>query len=112
MAYHARQGDIIWIKPHAGLTQKEYIPALVVSSNMFNDFVRTSAMVCPIVNTDKAGPLDVKLDEQTRTPGVVMCSQAKVLNLKKRSVEFIERAPDDIVIEAVDIISGFIEIKG
>ena len=112
MSYHARQGDIIWIKPHAGLKQKEYVPALVVSNNMFNDFVRTSAMVCPIITTDKAGPLGVKLDERTRTPGVVICSQAKVLNLKKRSAEFIERAPDDIIIAAVDIISGFIEIKG
>jgi len=111
MTYQARQGDIIWISPHAGAKQKGHVPALVVSGNAFNAFARTAAMVCPIVNTDKPGPLGVKLDKRTITSGAVMCGQAKVLNLKKRTADFIERAPDEIVVEAVDIIGGLIEIK-
>ncbi|MCL2409443.1 MAG: type II toxin-antitoxin system PemK/MazF family toxin [Oscillospiraceae bacterium] len=112
MAYQAQQGDIIWIKPNAGTKQKEYVPALVVSGNAFNVFISPSAMVCPIITTDRAGPLSVKLDKRTKTSGVVMCGQAKVLNLKKRGATFVERAPDELVVEAVDIISGFIEIRG
>ena len=113
MAYKAEQGDIIWITldPQAGHEQKGRRPALVVSNNSFNHFVRTTAMVCPITNTDRKIPIHVHLNEKTKTSGVILCDQAKILDLQKRKAEFIEKAPREIILEAVDIISGFIEVE-
>jgi mRNA interferase MazF len=113
MSYKARQGDIIWITfdPQAGHEQKGRRPAIVVSNNTFNDFTRVAAMVCPIINTNREIEIQVKLGGNTKTSGVIMCDQAKILDMQKRNAEFIEKAPDSIIFEVVDIISGFVEIE-
>ena len=112
MSYRARQGDIIWLSllPQAGHEQAGRRPALVVSGNVFNDFSKTTAMVCPITNTDRNLPLHVRLDSRTTTTGFVMCDQAKILDIEARHATYIEQAPQDILLEAVDIISGIIEV--
>jgi len=113
MPYHAKQGDIIWINldPQIGHEQKGRRPAIVVSNDTFNDFTKTAAMVCPITNTNRGIPFQIKLDGNTKTSGIIMCDQAKILDLQKRHAEFIEKAPDNIVFEAIDIIGGFIEFE-
>jgi mRNA interferase MazF len=40
-----------------------------------------------------------------------MCEQAKILDVSRREAEFIERAPDDVLAEAVDILIGFVELS-
>lgn len=112
MAYRAKQGDIIWITldPQAGHEQKGRRPALVVSNNAFNDFAKTGAMICPITNTDKGIPIQIKLDSKTKTSGVIMCDQAKILDLRERNADFIERVPNNIIFEVVDIINSFLEM--
>lgn len=113
MVYNANQGDIIWITldPQAGHEQKGRRPAIVVSNNTFNSFARSTAMVCPITNTNRSIPIQVRLDDRTKTSGIIMCDQAKILDLQERNAEFIEKASDDIIFEVIDIISGFIEIE-
>jgi mRNA interferase MazF len=96
--------------PQAGHEQKGRRPALVVSNNGFNDFQKTTAMVCPITNKDKNIALHVKLDSRTQTSGVILCDQAKILDLSIRNAEFIETTPNDIMYEVSDIIGGFVEI--
>lgn len=116
MSYMAKQGDIIRINldPQAGNEQKGRRPALVISNGTFNTFTKKGAMVCPITNTDRGLKIQVKLDDRTVTTvttGVVMCDQAKILDLTKRNTKFIETAPKDIILEAIDIINGFIEYE-
>ena len=113
MTYKAEQCDIIWLDfdPQAGHEQKGRRPALVISNNTLNDFLRNGAMLCPITNTDKGIPIQVKLDERTKTNGVIMCDQAKILDLRQRNAEFIEKAPTDIIFEVADIVSGFVEVE-
>lgn len=113
MPYTARQGDIIRLSfdPQIGHEQKGRRTAIVVSNNSFNDFVRTAAMVCPITHTDRGIPIHMRLDSRTQTNGVVLCDQAKILDLQKRDAEFIEKAPADIVAEISDIICGFVETE-
>ena len=113
MTYSARQGDIIWMDfdPQAGHEQKGRRPAIVASNDRFNKFQKVTAMVCPITNTDKGIPIHVKLDERTQTGGIILCDQAKILDLRERNAEFIESVPDDILFEVVDIIGGFIDIE-
>jgi len=68
-------------------------------------------MVCPITNINKGIPIQIKLDYRTNTTGVIMADQAKILDLDRRNDEFVDTAPRDIVVEVIDIISGFIEIE-
>ena len=55
--------------------------------------------------------LHVVLDNRTKTTGIIICEQAKVLDVRQRKAEFIEKAPEDIIFEVIDIISGFTEIE-
>lgn len=113
MSYIAKQGDIIKLNfdPQAGHEQKGRRPAIVISNKSFNNFTRKAAMVCPITNTDKGIPIQVKLDDRTRTTGIIMCDQAKILDISNRNAEFIEEVPKDILLDVIDIISGFIETE-
>ena len=106
------QGDIVYLDfdPQAGHEQKGRRPALVVSNNLFNR-VSSLTMVCPITHTDRNHPFHVRLDERTKTDGVILCDQARMLDLQSRNASFEEKAPEDIVADAVDLIIGFVEIK-
>jgi mRNA interferase MazF len=67
--------------------------------------------VCPITNTDKKHPFHVKLDERTKTTGVILSDQVRTLDINARNYEFIESVPVDILLEVVDLISGFAELE-
>ena len=99
------QGDIVYLDfdPQSGHEQKGRRPALVISNNLFNR-VSSLTMVCPITHTDRGHPFHLRLDERTRTDGVILCDQA-------RHASFVERAPEDISSEAVDMVIGFLEPK-
>lgn len=105
------QGDIIFLdfNPQAGHEQSGRRPAVVVSNNIFNKFSKL-IMVCPITNTNKHLPLHVELDARTNTTGVILCDQAKMLDIGKRNAQFVEKLPNDILEEVVDLIYSFIEI--
>lgn len=106
------QGDIVYLDfdPQAGHEQKGRRPALVVSNDLFNR-VSSLTMVCPVTHTDKGHPFHVRLDVRTKTDGVILCDQARMLDLNSRRASFEEKAPADIVAEAVDLIIGFVEAK-
>ena len=106
------QGDIVYLNfdPQAGHEQKGRRPALVVSNNLFNR-VNHFTMVCPITHTDRGLPFHLRLDDTTKTDGVVLCDQVRMLDLNSRGATFVEKAPADLVAEAVDLITSFIEIR-
>ncbi|MEN6391849.1 MAG: type II toxin-antitoxin system PemK/MazF family toxin [Syntrophomonas sp.] len=108
--YTPEQGDIIILEfdPQTGHEQKGKRPALVISTYTFNDFTGI-AMVCPITRTNRNFPLHVSLDDRTATTGVIMCEQAKSLDIKVRNAVYKEKAPVDILEEVLDIMLGFFE---
>jgi mRNA interferase MazF len=65
------------------------------------------ALVCPITNTNKHHPFHIELDERTQTTGVILCDQAKMLDLKARNAQFKEECPKDIWMEVKYLISSF-----
>jgi len=83
---------------------------LVVSNKTFSNFSNL-AIVCPITNNDKNYPFHVKLDGRTKTTGVILSDQVRTLDINARNYEFIEKIPDDILLEVIDIINGFIEVE-
>ena len=106
------QGDIVYLNfdPQSGHEQRGRRPALVVSNNLFNR-VNSLTMVCPITHTDRNSPFHLRLDGRTKTNGVVMCDQTRMLDLTSRGAAFEEKAPTDILAEAVDLIVGLVEIR-
>ncbi|GHV85321.1 mRNA-degrading endonuclease [Spirochaetia bacterium] len=113
-----KQGDIIWldaaaplpIDPQAGHEQRGRRPALIVSNESFNNFSKL-AIVCPITNRDKDHPFHIKLDDRTKTTGVILCDQVRTLDINARNFEYIENVADDILLDVLDIVNGFMEIE-
>lgn len=106
------QGDIVYLDfdPQAGHEQRGRRPALVVSNDLFNR-MNSLTIVCPITHTDRNSPFHLRLDARTRTAGVIMCDQARMLDLRSRHASFEEKAPEEITAEAVDMIISFVEFK-
>ena len=114
MTYTAKQGDIIWLDfdPQTGHEQKGRRPAVVISNNTFNNFSKKAAMVCPITSNNKGIPYHLLLDSRTKTSGVVMTDQAKILDVNNRRAEYVESLPRDLLLELVDIVYGFMHVEG
>ncbi|MDR1907356.1 MAG: type II toxin-antitoxin system PemK/MazF family toxin [Holosporales bacterium] len=110
--YEPKQGDIVRMNfdPQAGHEQAGMRPAIIVNNNGSMKYMSTRAMVCPITNIDKGFPIHVRLDGRTKTTGVVLCDQAKILDLKARKAVYVETLPKDILEEIVDIIIGMVDI--
>ena len=72
--------------------------------------MKHAAMVCPITSNVKGIPLQVPLSTENKTRGVIMCDQAKILDITKRNPEFIEKISVATLLEVSDIISGFVEV--
>lgn len=103
-----KQGDIIVMdfNPQSGHEQNGRRPAIILSNNIFNQH-SSQAFVCPITNTNKKHPFHVKLDERTQTTGVILCDQVKMLDIRARNAKFKEKCPEDIWIEAKEIVQSF-----
>jgi mRNA interferase MazF len=103
-----KQGDIIIMDfdPQKGHEQSGRRPALVLSNNILNQH-SSVALVCPITNTNKNHPFHIELDKRTNTTGVVLCDQAKMLDIRARNAQFKEECPCDIWNEAKDLIISF-----
>lgn len=105
-----RQGDIIKINfnPQAGHEQAGYRPAIVVSNNFFNEKTNLT-IVCPITNTNNHFPLHIPLDNRTSTTGVILCEHIRALDLNARDFKVIEKLPEDILQNVLDILFSEIE---
>lgn len=104
-----KQGDIIKINfdPQMGHEQKGRRPAVIVSNNTFNKYSRMY-MVCPITNTNKRHPFHIELNEYTKTTGVILCDQARILDINARNFQFIEVLPDDLLNIVINLLTSFI----
>jgi len=105
-----KQGNIILVDfdPQAGHEQKGRRPALVISNDLFNKFSEM-AIVCPITNTDKSHPLHVRLNEKTKTNGVILCDQIKTMDIKVRNFKYLESIPPNILENVLNIVFSLME---
>ena len=107
-----KQGDIIKLDfdPTSGHEQAGYRPAVVISNDFFNNKTNLT-IVCPITNTKKPFPLNVPLDNRTKTTGVVLCEHIKAVDLKARSCKIIERMQDDLLDKVIAVVFAEIARK-
>ena len=105
------QGDIIWINfdPQAGHEESKRRPALVVSGQEALSLIRGLALVCPIPSHSRPFPTHVVLDNRTKITGLILCEQVKSLDIEARNAVFIEKAPNEIVQEVLDIIHSMLD---
>jgi len=105
-----KQGDIIKLNlnPTKGHEQAGYRPVLVVSNDKFNTMTNM-LLVCPISSTINNFPTHVKLNN-TVTTGEIRCEQVKVLDPNTHPYSIIESVPRNILLEAVDIVYGSVEV--
>lgn len=99
--YIPRRGDLVWtdFNPAAGHEQMGKRPALVVSTHPFNKTIML-AMVAPITSRVRGHGFEVALTGK-KISGVVLCHQVKMIDFKSRGIRFAEKAPEDVVIEAL-----------
>lgn len=95
------RGDIVWIDfaPSLGHEQAGRRPGLILSSCRYNQKVGL-AIVCPITSRVKGYPFEVPIPEGFKIKGVILADQLKSIDLARRNVELIFKAPA-AVIEAV-----------
>ena len=110
MPYIPMQGDIVVMDfdPQLGFEQSGRRPAIVVSNSIYNRHCKL-AIVCPITNTDKNHAFHIRLDNSTQTTGVILCDQARALDISAKNALFVETAPDDILGDVIDLLCSFIE---
>lgn len=103
-----KQGDIIIMNFNSqkGDEQSRRRPAVILSNNILNHH-SSLAFVCPISNTNKKHPFHIELDERTQTTGVILCDQAKMLDIGVRNAQFREECPEDLWKEAKELIISF-----
>lgn len=106
-----KQGDIIWLDfdPQAGHEEGKRRPAIVVSGNDALALIKSIALVCPVTSRSRPFPTHIALDERTKTRGLILCEQVKALDLDVRNAVFIEKAPDDIIGEVINIIHSLLD---
>lgn len=100
--YVPDRGDIVYLNfsPHRGREQGYERPAIVLSPIKYNRMA-SLALMCPITNQSKGLRFEVPLSEGMQTTGVVLSDQLKSFDWKVRQVEFIEKAPIDLVEEVL-----------
>ena len=105
-----KQGDIIKVNlnPQAGHEQAGYRPAVVISNNTFNRIAKM-VILCPITNTKNNFPLHIPLDTRTKTTGTILCEHISAVYLEARPYNFIEKLPEDILENVINIVFAEIE---
>jgi mRNA interferase MazF len=74
----------------------------VLSSNTLNGH-STLVMVCLITNTNKTHQFHIELDGRTKTTGVILCDQVKMLGIAAINAKFQEKCPEDVWKQARDL---------
>ncbi len=100
--YVPKRGDIVFtdFDPSAGHEQAHQRPALVLSPEQFNKQIQL-ALVAPITSTIRGHGFEVKLDDSTKTKGVVLCQQSRTIDYECRGIKFIEKAPNKVIDDAL-----------
>lgn len=105
------QGDIVKIDfdPQLGHEQGGYRPAVVVSNDVFNSKTNMTVL-CPITSTKREFPLHVPLDNRTKTTGTILCEHFRSMDLSARNFVIVEKLPEDLLQEVVNILISQIDI--
>lgn len=102
VAYIPERGDIVRVNfsPYQGREQGYQRPAIVLSPSKYNS-IASLALMCPLTSKSKGFRFEVLLSDGMQTTGVVLSDQIKSFDWKARQVEFIEKAPIELMEEVL-----------
>ena len=94
--YIPKQGDIVYVdfNPIKGHEQAGKRPAIVISTDVFNEYTRM-AIVCPITSNTKDFPTHYKLENTKKIHGSVLCEHIRSIDYENRKVTFVEKTSDN-----------------
>jgi mRNA interferase MazF len=106
--YEPCQGDIIAVdfNPTKGREQSGKRPALVINNTSY--FKKTGLLIiCPVSNTKNSFPLHLPIGEDTATTGNILTQHIRTIDPEARPVKFIERVPDNIIRQVMNLVGLF-----
>jgi mRNA interferase MazF len=108
--YIPKRGDIVRLNfdPTLGREQAGYRPALIVTTQAFNQATRL-ALACPITSKVKGFNLEVVLPEGLITSGVILAFQVKTIDWFERQVKYVESLPTEAIEEVIAKIQAMID---
>ena len=112
-AYLPAKGDFVTLSfdPQSGHEQKGRRPAIVISNHLFNKHTGM-AIVCPITNTNRGIPFHVSVPQQSSLTGFIMVEQVKSVDFVSRQIKFVEKAPDETVMDVLGILDAAVYQNG
>ena len=107
--YVPKQGDIVYLdlNPIKGHEQAGKRPAIVISSDVFNENTKM-AIVCPITSNNKYFPTHYLLEDSVKIKGSVLCEHIRSIDYENRNVTFVEKASNNDLISVVTLIEACI----
>ncbi len=108
--YVPRQRDIVFLdfSPTKGHEQSGKRPAIVISTNVFNDNTKM-VMVCPISSNTKEFPTHYLLEDTKKITGSVFCEHIRSVDYEDRKLKFIEKASDNDFLSVITLLNACIE---
>ncbi|MDW0118127.1 type II toxin-antitoxin system PemK/MazF family toxin [Sporosarcina thermotolerans] len=106
------RGDLVYLNfsPQSGHEQRGRRPAIVLSPKSFNDLTGFS-VVCPITTQQKGYPFEVEIPYGLAINGVILTDQVKSLDWRSRGLNIEGQAPEETIIECLNLISTFLLIE-
>ncbi|OQY59123.1 MAG: mRNA-degrading endonuclease [Desulfobacteraceae bacterium 4572_88] len=107
--YIPAKGDfvILTFDPQTGHEQMGRRPALVISNSTFNRHTGL-CVACPITSTDRNIPFHLPIPSGCGIQGIVMADQLKSLDFRARKVQFMEKAPLEVLKDVLAVIEAII----
>lgn len=108
--YMPEQGDVVFLdfNPTKGHEQKVFRPAIVISTNVFNQNTKM-VIVCPITSNNKEFPTHYKLEDTKNVQGSVLCEHIRSIDYEIRNLKFVEKLSDNDFISIITLLNACIE---
>lgn len=107
--YVPKQGDIVYLdlNPIKGHEQAGKRPAIVISSDVFNENTKM-AIVCPITSNNKYFPTHYLLEDSVKIKGSVLCEHIRSIDYENRNVTFVEKSSSNDLVSVITLIEACI----
>lgn len=108
--YIPEQGDIVFFdfNPTKGHEQRGFRPAVVISTNVFNQNTKM-VIVCPITSNEKEFPTHYKLEDTKHVHGSVLCEHIRSIDYEIRNLKFVEKLSENDFISIITLLNACIE---
>ena len=104
------QGDIVFLyfNPTKGHEQIGFRPAVVISTNIFNQNTKM-VIVCPITSNEKEFPTYYKLEDTKNVLVSVLCEHIRSIDYEIRKLKFVEKLSENNFISIITLLNACIE---